>query len=101
VLRKATFAPDTVRTDAIKHASMGRMPTQPENGAQAADLARVNDYDIIAEAYAAENETSLANAYYDRPAILALAGDVAGRRILDAVAGPAPCQRRCATGAPL
>jgi SAM-dependent methyltransferase len=75
------------RTEA---ASMGRMPTQPENGAQAADLARVNDYDIIAEAYAAENETSLANAYYERPAILALAGDVAGRRILDAGCGSGP-----------
>ena len=69
---------------------MGRMPTQPENGAQAADLPRVNDYDLIAEAYAAENETSLANAYYDRPAILALAGDVAGRRILDAGCGSGP-----------
>ena len=69
---------------------MGRMSTQPENGAQAADLARVNDYDIIAEAYAVENETSLANAYYERPAILALAGDVAGRRILDAGCGSGP-----------
>lgn len=73
-----------------KHASMGRMPTQPENGTQAADLAQVNDYDLIAEAYATESETSLANAYYERPAILALAGDVAGRRILDAGCGAGP-----------
>ncbi len=46
-----------------------------------------NDYDSFAEAYAAENETSLINAYYARPAILNLAGDVAGRRILDAGCG--------------
>jgi SAM-dependent methyltransferase len=49
-----------------------------------------NDYDSFAEAYSAENEASLANAYYERPAILALAGDVAGRRILDAGCGSGP-----------
>jgi 2-polyprenyl-3-methyl-5-hydroxy-6-metoxy-1,4-benzoquinol methylase len=32
----------------------------------------------------------LVNAYYNRPAILALAGDVAGRRILDAGCGADP-----------
>jgi hypothetical protein len=42
--------------------------------------ARVNDYDSFAEAYDAENESSLNNAYYERPATLALAGDVTGRR---------------------
>jgi SAM-dependent methyltransferase len=49
-----------------------------------------NDYDRFAEAYAAENETSLVNAYYARPAIVDLAGDVAGRRILDAGCGAGP-----------
>ncbi|MEV4603429.1 class I SAM-dependent methyltransferase [Amycolatopsis sp. NPDC049253] len=49
-----------------------------------------NDYDSFAEAYTAENETSLINAYYARPAILDLAGDVAGRRILDAGCGSGP-----------
>lgn len=58
---------------------MRRMPTD-----------RVNDYDGFAEAYAAENESSLNNAYYERPATLALAGDVAGRRILDAGCGAGP-----------
>ncbi|WP_434056769.1 methyltransferase domain-containing protein [Amycolatopsis ponsaeliensis] len=48
------------------------------------------DYDSFAEAYAAENETSLMNAYYTLPAILGLAGDVAGRRILDAGCGSGP-----------
>ncbi|QFU92202.1 class I SAM-dependent methyltransferase [Amycolatopsis sp. YIM 10] len=52
--------------------------------------AGVNDYDSFAEAYDAENESSLNNAYYERPATLALAGDVAGRRILDAGCGAGP-----------
>ena len=56
----------------------------------AADPARVSDYDSFAEAYTVENETSLNNAYYERPATLALAGDVAGRRILDAGCGSGP-----------
>src|SRR6476660_8531940 len=69
---------------------MNRMPTVPENRVMPADPPRVNDYDVLAEAYTAENETSLFNAYYERPAILALAGDVAGRRILDAGCGAGP-----------
>src|SRR5215472_2834673 len=73
-----------------RYASMDRMSTVPEDGALPAGPSRVNDYDSIADAYAAENETSLANAYYQRPAILALAGDVAGRRILDAGCGSGP-----------
>ncbi len=55
-----------------------------------ADPPRVNDYDSFAEAYAATNENNLVNAYYERPAMLALAGDVAGRRILDAGCGSGP-----------
>src|SRR3954471_20494409 len=47
-------------------------------------------YDDFAEAYTAENEASLMNACYERPATLALAGDVAGRRILDAGCGSGP-----------
>lgn len=49
-----------------------------------------SDYDSVAAAYTAENETNLYNAYYERPATLALAGDVAGRRILDAGCGAGP-----------
>jgi SAM-dependent methyltransferase len=55
-----------------------------------ADPPRFNDYDSFAEAYTAETEDNLINAYYNRPAILALAGDVAGRRILDAGCGSGP-----------
>lgn len=49
-----------------------------------------SDYDDFAAAYAAENETSLFNAYYNRPEMLRLAGDVSGRRILDAGCGSGP-----------
>ncbi|MFE4635366.1 class I SAM-dependent methyltransferase [Streptomyces sp. NPDC056773] len=49
-----------------------------------------NRYDGFAEAYSAENENSLVNAHYERPAMLALAGEVAGRRILDAGCGSGP-----------
>jgi SAM-dependent methyltransferase len=50
----------------------------------------VNDYDSFAEEYSAENESSLLNAYIERPAMIALAGDVTGRRILDAGCGSGP-----------
>ncbi|CAN7150589.1 class I SAM-dependent methyltransferase [Knoellia sp. LjRoot47] len=48
------------------------------------------DYDDFAAAYAAENEKGLFNAHYARPAIVDLAGDVAGRRVLDAGCGSGP-----------
>ena len=44
-------------------------------------------YDGFAASYALENESSLVNAWYERPAMIGLAGDVAGRRILDAGCG--------------
>lgn len=69
---------------------MARMPTVPENHVETAHPSRFNDYDRIAEGYTAENETSLLNAYYERPAMLELAGDVTGRRILDAGCGSGP-----------
>jgi SAM-dependent methyltransferase len=77
---------------------MGRMPNDhnPPGGistrlvsfcADSADPPGVNDYDSFAAAYTASNENNLVNAYYERPAMLELAGDVAGRRILDAGCG--------------
>ncbi|MGW1756725.1 class I SAM-dependent DNA methyltransferase [Streptomyces mirabilis] len=69
---------------------MEHLTDVPGSFAQPADPARANDYDSFAEAYAAETENNLVNAYYARPAMLALAGDVAGRRILDAGCGAGP-----------
>jgi ubiquinone/menaquinone biosynthesis C-methylase UbiE len=69
---------------------MERATDVPESFAQSADRDQVNDYDSVAEAYSAENENNLVNAYYERPAMLALVGDVTGRRILDAGCGSGP-----------
>jgi ubiquinone/menaquinone biosynthesis C-methylase UbiE len=80
---------------------MGRMPIDHNSpgeisarlvsfSADPPDPPGLNDYDSFAEAYTASNETSFVNAYYERPAMLALAGDVAGRRILDAGCGAGP-----------
>lgn len=46
-----------------------------------------NAYDVFAAAYAQDNESNAWNAYYERPAVLALLGDVSGRRVLDAGCG--------------
>lgn len=51
---------------------------------------KADHYDSFAESYTAENESSLLNAYYERPAMIRLAGDVAGRRVLDAGCGSGP-----------
>src|SRR5258708_37070431 len=56
------------------------MPPVPQNSAPPADPGVANDYDSFAG--------GLINAYYERPAMLA--GDVAGRRILDAGCGSGP-----------
>ncbi|WP_328608087.1 GrpB family protein [Amycolatopsis sp. NBC_00345] len=45
--------------------------------------ARAAQYDSFSAAYAKHAATSAANALYDRPAIAGLAGDVAGKRVLD------------------
>ena len=66
------------------------MAPVPESSAGPVDRAVANDYDSFAEAYTAETEANLINGYYARPAILDLAGDVAGRRILDAGCGSGP-----------
>lgn len=48
------------------------------------------DYDGFAAAYSARNETSLFNAYYERPEMIRLAGDVAGLKVLDVGCGSGP-----------
>ena len=51
---------------------------------------KANHYDDFAENYSAENESSLLNAYYERPAMIGLVGDVTGHRVLDAGCGSGP-----------
>jgi SAM-dependent methyltransferase len=53
----------------------------------ATDEIKYNDYDEFARAYADNNESSPFNAFYERPAMLSLAGDVRGLRVLDAGCG--------------
>ncbi|WP_299955747.1 class I SAM-dependent methyltransferase [uncultured Modestobacter sp.] len=45
-------------------------------------------YDRVADEFRAHAEDNAYNAHYDRPAVLDLLGDVAGRRVLDAGCGP-------------
>jgi len=52
-----------------------------------ADEVTYNDYETFAADYARSNETSPFNALYERPAIIALAGDVRDLRVLDAGCG--------------
>jgi len=54
------------------------------------DLMKADHYDSFAADYSAENESSLLNAYYERPAMIDLAGDVDGHRVLDAGCGSGP-----------
>jgi hypothetical protein len=42
--------------------------------------ASAGDHDGFADAYSAENESGLFNAYYELPAMLRLVGDVSGLR---------------------
>lgn len=46
-----------------------------------------NDYDSFAREYAEQNDNGPFNAYYERPASLALVGDAAGKRVLDVGCG--------------
>ena len=48
------------------------------------------DYDNFAEAYSRANESNLLNGFYERPAMVRLAGDVDGHRVLDAGCGSGP-----------
>lgn len=51
---------------------------------------RADHYDSFAESSTKANDSNLFNAYYARPAMLGLAGDVDGRRVLDAGCGAGP-----------
>lgn len=52
--------------------------------------ASVTDYDAFARAYSNANDNNLINAWYERPAMVDLAGDVDGQRVLDVGCGSGP-----------
>lgn len=51
---------------------------------------KADHYDSFAANYSADNETNLFNGYYERPAMIELAGDVNGHRVLDVGCGSGP-----------
>lgn len=48
----------------------------------------MDQYDRMGDSYIRDNESSLINEYYERPAIRSLIGDVRGLRVLDVGCGP-------------
>jgi ubiquinone/menaquinone biosynthesis C-methylase UbiE len=52
------------------------------------EVGRGPQYDAFADEFLDHAKDGFFNAYYDRPACLALLGDVAGQRVLDAACGP-------------
>ncbi|WP_380167832.1 class I SAM-dependent methyltransferase [Jannaschia sp. R86511] len=60
------------------------------SGTDEGEPVTAGDYDSFARAYSRANESNLLNAFYERPAMLGLAGDVEGLRVLDAGCGSGP-----------
>jgi SAM-dependent methyltransferase len=52
------------------------------------EVGRVPQYDVFADEFLEHAQDGFFNAHYDRPTCLALLGDVAGKRVLDAACGP-------------
>ncbi len=51
-------------------------------------IGRQPQYDVFADQFLEHARDGFFNAYYDRPACLALLGDVTGKRVLDGACGP-------------
>ncbi len=56
------------------------------------------NYDDFAAEYNADNERNLLNAYYERPAMLDLVGDVSGQHVLDIGCGAGPLAEKLTQG---
>jgi SAM-dependent methyltransferase len=57
-------------------------------GGMEGGVGREPQYDVFADEFLDHAEDGFANAHYDRPACLALLGDVTGKLVLDAACGP-------------
>src|SRR5262245_59428206 len=60
-------------------------------GSMDGGVGREPQYEVFADEFLDHAQGGFFNAYYDRPACLALLGDVAGKRVLDAACGPGRC----------
>jgi ubiquinone/menaquinone biosynthesis C-methylase UbiE len=58
------------------------------DGRMGDQVGRQPQYETFADEFLAVAKNGFFNGHYDRPACLALLGDVAGRRVLDAACGP-------------
>ncbi len=63
--------------------AMTRQPDQPAPPDPFPSPDEPDQYDAMGAEYAEHTASNIVNAHYDRPAVLALAGDVTGRRVLD------------------
>jgi len=68
-----------------------RVPLSTLSGVTNQDSARTaSEYDAMAVEYDRHNASGAANSYYERPATIALLGEVNGKQVLDVGCGTGP-----------
>jgi ubiquinone/menaquinone biosynthesis C-methylase UbiE len=72
------------------YARINQVAPVHETSCESEDLMKADHYDSFAESYSTDNESNLLNGYYERPAMIDLAGEVNGHRVLDAGCGSGP-----------
>jgi ubiquinone/menaquinone biosynthesis C-methylase UbiE len=72
----------------MKHRELGDSNPFEGEDTTKASVGRTPQYDSFADDFSNQASDGFHNAYYDRPACLALLGDVVGKRVLDAACGP-------------